>query len=232
MKLKILKEIEIWQQSYKFDYNCFNSTNQNLHNLEKLLKEHNIHKTVLELSTYYNFGSLYNKNLDELKDWSLQCLNIDYNLLPPHLTQLSYFTSHGKNKEFLNKKPFNEEFLKYFKELSKKLLELGCLIPDISKINLEPLKYSMILLNDTSLLSANKTFEDYLLAINENEDWKKLNILTKMDKKTLSMPLFYRFILTAYAEYHDNYPKDNYTSLFFEETRNIFLKHIIQNYAA
>ena len=113
-------------------------------------------------------------------------------------------------------------------KLSKKLLELGVFVPEFSKINLEPFKYGMIFLNDRGLLSANQDFNYYLESINENEDWKKLQVLSKIDKKSLSMPLFYRLILSAYSEYHDNCIKDPYTDLLFEELLGIFMNKEIK----
>lgn len=223
MKLKVLKDIEIWQQSYNFDYNCFNSNIDVLYELEKFLKTKNITKTIKEINEFYNNGALYNKTQNELELWSKQILDIDYNILPQNFKQLTFYTSHGKNKRYLEQEPFNIEFNKYILALTKPLTQSQLMIPDVSKLNLTPLKYGFIFLNDSTPLGATKTITDYLDSI-DNDTFQKLSVITKIGKSTLSMPLFYKLILRAYTEYHDNHLKDPYTDLFFDELHSLFIE--------
>lgn len=223
MNLTVLKEIEIWQQFYQFNYNCFSANIELLYELEKFLKTQNISKSIKEINEFYDNGALYNKTNVELAEWSIQKLGIDYNVLLPNFKQLTFNTSHGKNKKFMELEPFNIEFNNYIISMMEFLKKSQLMIPDISKINLYPLKYSFIQLNDCSPISSTKTITDYLSSI-EDGSFQNLSVITKIGKTTLSMPLFYSVILRSYTEYHDNHSKDPYTDLFFNEVHSLYMQ--------
>lgn len=221
-----LIELEKWNQSYNFDYNCMGLSAFILRDICLFLQTHNITKTIKEVNQFYENGILYNLT-DELKQQKCNdILGIDYNILPEKYRNINFSSSCGKNDIIHNSDSFKNEFTKYINAL---ILEMGnfyLLKPNISKLDIDLMSKAFLSLTDLAPKS-NLSFDSYIQAI-ENNNFKNLSVICNIHKDNLRNPLIYKFILRLNA-YSNNVYISQDTALFISELRSLWNDQIYQS---
>lgn len=225
MKKNHLIELEKWNQSYNFDYNCMGLSAFILNDICIFLKTLNITKTIKEVNQFYEYGMLYNVT-DKLKNQKCnEILGIDYSNLPEKYRNVTFSSSYGKNDIVLNSDSFKTEFNKYIKSLIGQMPKYNLLTPNIDNLDIEILAKAFLSLTDLAPTST-ISFDSYIQAIIDN-NFTNLAIICKIQKDNLKNPLIYKFILRLNA-YCENKFISNDTALFISEFNSLWNGQISQ----
>lgn len=211
----LLIELEKWNQSYNFDYNCMGCSVFHINQFNMFLQSKNINITNQEIyNNLYKNGTQYNLTNDEKAKLFEETLKISINQIPIQFHNISYGIAYGKNQETLQSENFQKELYKYIKDLTNQMTKHGKFNIDITKLDFDILGKSFLLLTDLKY-NGNITFEDYLNAISNNT-YQNLSIITKLNNNCLKNPLIYKFglKLNVMIKQHGT---NTETQLFMEE---------------
>ena len=190
-----LKEIEIWQQNYKFDYSCFDSFSTNLEAIRIHLEGKNNTLTLLDISKIFKNGNLYKKSLEEKSIIIQTCLGVSIDDLPENTLIQDYRNSYidGVLAKHVTRVAFRAEMTEYLINLNIFLNSTNesLNLPPIEKLDLEIfiIAYAMFC---GSYVKEEKDFLSYLQMI-YTEKLNPINVGT-IGRNHLNNPLFYQFI--------------------------------------
>lgn len=195
MKRENLKNIEIWQQEYKFDYDCFDVSINHVENIRVHLANKGFDVRVLPLAKIFDNGNLYSKSKEDRDSNAELYTGIKAVNFPDNSLSLNYRNAYlgGRLTNHTNRESYRLEFKKYFDNLNSFLKNSFGVsnLPSSEEVDLELFMMAYAVKCD-SYLSKERGFGNYLELIDKNDPTP--NSTATIGRNNLNNPLFFDFV--------------------------------------
>lgn len=188
---KLLIDLEEWNQSYDFNYNCMEGNAR----------------------FYLEYSKNSQIDLKKFKELYTSGNNYVNNKIP----KLTFLMAYGKGSKYKELRNLKSEVYKYLIELEQFCFYKGILLPKIETIDIEAVIKAFAEQCHVQSVNKMKTFDQYLNSIKDNTYYKIENCTEVCDLKN---PLFYKLIISACSNFNkgviEDISKYNNTKIWYD----------------